>query len=90
MKPNSVIRMLDAINDGREYTYVNNNVSEVDVAEDSVLFNVEKGATFEITNAEQAREIAGILVAWANAREDTQLNSNDMAAGMKLFGWLRK
>lgn len=90
MTPEAVIKMLDAVNDGREYTYTNNNVSEVVVEPDGILFHAERDSSFEVETAEQAREIAGILVTWANAKEDTNLTANEMTAGVKLFGWLSK
>lgn len=67
--------MIDAITEGRTYAYAYGDHAVAFASPDRVTFYpLASPANFtEVTTPRQAREIAGLLVAWASAKE----NSND-------------
>lgn len=69
MNADEVCHMIDTITDGRQYTYTLDEGQEVISHRTGVVFWAERNHMFEVTDPRQAREIAGLLVAWAAFKE---------------------
>lgn len=75
MNADEVCAMIDTITDGREYTYTLDKNAEVISDTTGVLFWAAFNHVFELTDPRQAREIAGLLVAWATTKEKKEESS---------------
>lgn len=69
MNADEVCRMIDIITDGGEYVYTLDKGEQVSSDETGVLFWAESDQPIEVTDPRRAREIAGLLVAWAAFKE---------------------
>lgn len=89
---NKVLEMFRAIRKGRNYSLEiegANNTGEcrLQFASDSFSLKLLEGWETEIDDPRTAREIAGILVTWANAKEGRSFTGEEMDGAMTLFGW---
>jgi hypothetical protein len=83
-----IMQMLDAIHAKKPYVY---KLSDVDIFEfksDRVKSTYRCGHGFTFDDVETARNLAGALIVWANVQEDYTPTGDEMAALVKLAGFV--